>query len=178
MSSGQKHPVLIGQFELLLDDKNRLLIPADLRRSIPPEMGESFYLTMGINRVPWFWCEKVYENLVMDVPADMIPGEDELAFNQMIFGLASRAGWDKQGRLLVPDQMLKRASIGKEVTLVGVKDHLELWDRSAWAVRRDELEKQAAEVFKKARQARASAVSAQTTLTSEPVVLTLQTAPK
>jgi MraZ protein len=149
-----RQPVLIGEFELTLDDKNRLLVPAEIRRSIPPELGESFYLTMGVNRVPWLWIERTYEDLVMEAPADMIPGEDALAFNQMVFGLASKVAWDKAGRVLVPDRILKRASIGKEVTLVGVKDHLELWDRAAWEARREELEKRAMEVFARARQAR------------------------
>jgi MraZ protein len=149
-----RQPVLIGEFELTLDEKNRLLIPADVRRAIPPELGDSFYLTMGVNRVPWLWIERAYEDLVMETPVDMIPGEDALAFNQMVFGLASKLAWDKAGRVLVPDRMLKRAAIGKEVTLVGVKDHLELWDRTAWENRRDELERRALEVFDRARQAR------------------------
>lgn len=153
-----RHPVLIGEFELTLDDKNRLLIPAEVRRSIPPELGESFYLTMGVNRVPWLWVERAYEDLVMEAPVDMIPGEDALAFNQMVFGLASKLAWDKAGRVLVPDRMLKRSGIsGKDVTLVGVKDHLELWDRAAWEARREELEKRALEVFARARQAKQAA---------------------
>jgi MraZ protein len=36
---------------------------------------------------------------------------------------------DNQGRILLPDRLLKRAGIEKEVTLIGVQDHLELWNR-------------------------------------------------
>jgi MraZ protein len=154
VGTSARHPVLIGEFELTLDEKNRLLTPAEVRRSIPPEHGESFYLIMGINRVPWLYCERYYEELVMQVPTEMIPGEDMLAFDQMVFGMASKLAWDKQGRIVIPDRMVKRAGLGKEVTLVGVKDHLELWPRAAWEARREELEKRALEVFARARQAR------------------------
>jgi len=154
VGTSARHPVLIGEFELTLDEKNRLLTPAEVRRSIPSEHGESFYLIMGINRVPWLYCERYYEELVMQVPTEMIPGEDMLAFDQMVFGMASKLAWDKQGRIVIPDRMVKRAGLGKDVTLVGVKDHLELWPRAAWEARREELEKRALEVFARARQAR------------------------
>jgi len=154
VGTSARHPVLIGEFELNLDEKNRLLTPAEVRRAIPSEHGESFYLVMGINRIPWLYCERYYEDLVMQVPTEMIPGEDMLAFDQMVFGMASKLAWDKQGRIVIPDRMVKRAGLGKEVTLVGVKDHLELWPRASWEARREELEKRALEVFARARQAR------------------------
>jgi MraZ protein len=156
MGAAVRHPVLIGEHELTLDDKNRLLVPAEIRRSIPPELGDSFYMVLGINRVPWLYCERYYEDLVMQVPDDMIPGDDSLAFDQMVFGMASKLAWDKQGRILVPERMVKRASLDKDVTLVGVKNHLELWGRAAWETRREELEKRAPEVFARARQSRQS----------------------
>ena len=49
-----RHPVLFGEYELTVDDKNRLLVPAEIRRSIPPDYGETLFLVMGTNRVPWF----------------------------------------------------------------------------------------------------------------------------
>ena len=61
---------------------------------------------------------------------------------------------DKQGRVLLPDKMLKRAGIGKDVTLAGVKDHMELWNRSEWEDERDALLRRRAEIALKARQAR------------------------
>lgn len=154
MASSVRHPVLIGEYELTLDEKNRLLIPAEIRRSIPTELGESFYLQMGINRVPWLYCERYYEDMVMQDPPDMIPGDDAHAFDQLVFGMASKLAWDKAGRILLPERTVKRCELGKEVILVGVKNHLELWRPQAWEDRRQELEKRAQEVFARARLAR------------------------
>lgn len=151
MGTNPRYPVLIGEHELTLDEKNRLLIPSEIRKAIGPEYGEAFYLVMGLNRVPWLYSEKYYEDLVMQVPTDMIPGEDSLAFDQMVFGMASKLAWDKAGRVLVPERTLKRASLDKDVTLVGVRNHLELWGRTAWEARREELERRATEVFARAR---------------------------
>jgi MraZ protein len=39
---------------------------------------------------------------------------------------------DRQGRMVIPANLLERAGIGREVTVAGVYDHLEIWDRAAW----------------------------------------------
>jgi MraZ protein len=149
-----RHPVLTGEYELSCDEKRRILVPIEVRRAVPLEFGESFYCMRGINRVWWLYPEKVYETLVMQAPTEMVPSEDSLAFDQMVFGMTSRLPWDKQGRILLPDRMFRDESMGRELTLVGVRDHLELWGRAAWEARREELEARALEVFAKGKQAR------------------------
>ena len=142
-----RHPVLTGEFELNIDDKNRLLIPSEVRKSINQSThGDGFFLVMGINRKPWLYSERYYEELVTAAPADITPEQDLLAFDQLHFALASRVEPDGQGRLLLPQKILRRAGIQKEVTLIGVRDHLEVWNRGDWDARIDELEKQAAEI--------------------------------
>ena len=39
---------------------------------------------------------------------------------------------DKQGRLQIPSRFLKKEGISQEVTIVGVLDHFEIWDRQKW----------------------------------------------
>jgi len=143
-----QHPVLFGEYDLTVDDKNRLSVPAEVRRCIPAEMGDSLFMSIGRNRVPWFWPEKYYEHLASKIPSGMTPGEDQLAFDQLFFAMANKVSWDKQGRVLLPPKMLKRASIDKQVTLVGVRDHLELWNTAAWEAHREELERRASEIVR------------------------------
>jgi MraZ protein len=157
-----RHPVLYGEFELTIDDKNRLLVPADVRQKFLPEHGDAFFVVLGnsgylpVPRVPWMYPERYYEEMAMQAPVEMTPGDDRVAFDQMYYGLASRVPWDKQGRVLVPDRVLKRGKIGREVTLVGCRDHLELWNRTDWEPRREELERQSADIAARARLARSN----------------------
>jgi len=141
-----RHPVLFGEYELNVDEKNRLLIPSEVRSRIKPEEhGEALFLVVGIDRRPWLYPERYYEELVTRQPSDITPAHDLLAFDQMHFALASRLEPDKQGRVLLPDKILRRAGIQKEVTLIGVRDHLELWNRADWEARREELERRGPE---------------------------------
>lgn len=151
-----RSPLLYGEYELSIDEKNRLLIPADIRKAIQPDVhGEAFFLIVGINKVPWLYPERYYEQLVSETtPSEITPGEDLLAFDQMNFAMASRLPWDKQGRLLIPDKTLRRTGLGREVTLIGVRDHLQLWNRADWDNRRQALEARASEIALRAKQAR------------------------
>jgi MraZ protein len=150
-----RHPVLFGEYELNLDEKNRLLIPSDVRRAVnPEENGDGFFLVIGTNRLPWLYPERYYEQLVTQAPADITPAQDLLAFDQRHFSMTSRVEMDKQGRILLPEKTLRRASLQKEVTLIGVRDHLELWNRADWEARREELERHGPEIALAAKRVR------------------------
>jgi MraZ protein len=41
---------------------------------------------------------------------------------------------DGQGRVRIPPELAALADLDKEITLVGVRDHLELWNRERWQV--------------------------------------------
>ena len=150
-----RHLVLYGNYDLTVDDKNRILVPSEVRKKLEPERdGEAFFLVTGRDGKLWLYPERYYEQLVSRDPSELTPSEDVLAYDRMNLGLASRVEWDKQGRVLLPDRALKRAGIGKDVTLVGVRDHLELWNRSEWEAERDALEARRPDVVEKIRQAR------------------------
>ena len=150
-----QHAIFIGEFELSIDHKGRLLVPADLRRSIDPARdGDAFYLVVGVNRKPWLWPAKTYEEIVSQSEQDLTPDEDTLAFDQIYFAMASRVEPDKQGRILIPDKVLRRTGTEKEITLIGAKDHLELWNRPDWDRRFEENLDRLQELAIKRRQAR------------------------
>src|SRR5262249_40378944 len=122
------------------------------KKFVPDRDGEGFYLVVGVNRKAWLYPEKYYEALVQ-APPDVTPEEDLLAFDQML-ALAHRLELDAQGRLLIPDKMLKRTGTQKEITLIGAKNHLELWNRSEWDVRREELWERSSDIALRAKKAR------------------------
>ena len=150
-----RHLVLYGNYELTVDDKNRILVPSEVRKKLDPERdGEAFFLVTGRDGRLWLYPERHYELLVSRDPSELTPSEDTLAFDRLMLGLASRVEWDKQGRVLLPDKALKRAGIGKEVTLVGARDHLELWNRADCESEREQLETRRRDLVEKIRQER------------------------
>src|SRR2546426_966723 len=109
MERKPRQPLLYGEYELTIDEKNRLPVPAAVRKALDPEInGEAFFMVMGVNRKPWLYPKGYYQELVTLVPSDMTPGEEMLAFDQMNFAMASPLEWDAQGRVLIPEKTLRR----------------------------------------------------------------------
>ena len=147
--------VLYGEHDLLIDEKNRVSIPSEIRKSLDPERdGDKFFLVIGVNQRLWLYPDRAYETLVSKLASEMSPGDDMLDFDQMNFSMADRQKWDEQGRMPIPPKIVRRAGLGKEVTLIGVRDHLELWDRAEWEAHSQELITRRAEIAKRAKQAR------------------------
>ena len=67
--------------------------------------------------------------------------------------MASRVEWDKQGRMLVPESSRRRTQLNREISMIGVQDHLELWNRSDWEARQEYLYSRSAELAEKQREA-------------------------
>jgi MraZ protein len=152
-----QHAVFIGDYDLTIDPKNRLLVPAEVRRKFDPVRdGKAFLMVVGSNRKLWLYPKNYYESLVSQVPQDITPDDDLLAFNQLHFAMASEQEWDKQGRILINDKTLRRTGLGKEVTLIGSGNHLQLWNRAEWEQRYEELLSRSTEITLKARQARSA----------------------
>ena len=125
--------LLTGEFELSIDDKHRLFIPTRVREQISPDdHGSGFYLVLGINRILSLYPDGYYQRIALAVAPRTVAPDEMLAFERVNFALAGRVELDRQGRVLLPDKALKRANLKEQVTLIGVRDHLEVWNSQQW----------------------------------------------
>ena len=58
--------------------------------------------------------------------------QDVRAFSRLFYGQAQCVELDTQGRIRIPPELTSLANLNKEVVLVGVQDHLELWSAERW----------------------------------------------
>lgn len=148
-----QYAVLYGQHRISIDAKNRLLVPADVRKRLLPERdGSAFFIVTGDNGKLWLYPEKVYEGMAAGAAQDLAPDEEQLEFDHLHYGLADRLEWDKQGRILLPDDQLKETSTGKDIVLFGSRNHLEIWNRSDWDAYRLSLQTRRKEISLRAKQ--------------------------
>jgi MraZ protein len=125
--------LLTGEFEHTLDEKNRLFISNKLRSQIDvKEYGGDFYLAMGANGVLCLYPEKYFQQIAFAGAPGTAAPDEVVAFERMTFAMASRVELDRQGRLLLPEKTKKRANLGGSLTLVGVRDHIEIWNSEDW----------------------------------------------
>jgi division/cell wall cluster transcriptional repressor MraZ len=127
---------LTGEFDLILDEKNRILVPAECRKEILEAREENTLVCrIGRNRVLWLQPENYYREWLAQRRTSLVPGEDEEKFNEAHYGMIYRLTWDAQGRIVVPEKMIKRTNMGKNLTLVAAGDHMAVWNREDWEQR-------------------------------------------
>lgn len=122
---------LAGAHDLTVDTKNRLSIPFAIRRKLSEELdGHSFYVMPGRRKGTLaLYPEKYFERLRSEVPPDDALTDEAYEWRQFEYANSPLLEPDNQGRVLFPERMLRRAGLERDVTLLGVRDHLELWSR-------------------------------------------------
>jgi len=125
--------LLTGEYQHVVDDKSRVLISNKLRNQIDCDKhGSNFYLVLGANGILCLYPEKYFEQIVLATVPDAAAPDETVVFERMSFALASKVELDGQGRLLLNDRLRKRAGLRNQITLVGVRDHIELWNSESW----------------------------------------------
>jgi MraZ protein len=67
-------------------------------------------------------------------------GDELRDFERRIYPSASEIELDGQGRMIIPSKLRAYARLGNEVTIVGVRDHFEVWDRETWQAYQERLD--------------------------------------
>ncbi len=114
--------MLIGQALNKIDDKNRLVIPQDMRM----ELGEEFYVTNGLDGC--LFVMSVEEFTLFHTKISEQPLATVRKLQRFFFGDASRVRPDKQGRVLLTPALIKCAGLKRDVVVVGADNRVELWD--------------------------------------------------
>ena len=133
MSGTEIMLMLTGEYEHTLDEKGRLFVSNRLRGQIDvDEHGSSFYLILGTNGILCLYPEKYFQQIALAGAPGTAAPDEAVAFERLSFALASRVELDRQGRLLLGEKLRKRAKLENTLTLVGVRDHIELWNSNDW----------------------------------------------
>ena len=96
------------------------------------ESGGVVYLAPGTDGSLAIYTEESFSQLAARL-AQASPTEQQVrAFLRLFYARAQRVDLDKQGRIRVPADLAELCSLGRDVVLLGVQDHLELWSPSKW----------------------------------------------
>jgi MraZ protein len=122
--------LLTGTFPRTLDDKHRLALPKRIREQLGDPA--KVFFTPGPDQCLWLYTESALEGLAERL--DQAPATDSEArvFRRLYFAQIEAADVDRSGRVLVPERLLSFGGLKHEVVLIGVRDHLELWDTARW----------------------------------------------
>jgi MraZ protein len=132
-----------GHYEHSLDAKNRLSIPARFRVAF----SAGVVLAKDPETCVAVWTPAAHEAIIERALAGLNPmGSEYRKLSRFYQGNSFEVELDAAGRVTLPPPLLAHASIEKEVVVVGVGDHLEVWGAERWAKQQQSLDAEIGEV--------------------------------
>jgi len=129
--------MFLGEHAHTIDSKGRMALPARFRQDL--EKGAVISKGMGS-------CLSIYTLDRWNEKSDeLAAGKTSMElrdFERRIYPSANIIEMDGQGRLVIPANLRTYAKLDSEVTVAGVRDHIEIWDRATWQAYQQQLEEQ------------------------------------
>ncbi|MGD8396440.1 MAG: division/cell wall cluster transcriptional repressor MraZ [Candidatus Eiseniibacteriota bacterium] len=121
-------PIYHGQDVHAIDAKGRVNIPARHRRIASKKGSLEFWFTPGFDGCVFLWDAPgftEYAARISSLPSNI---QDTRRLRRRIFTRTTRVEPDHQGRVVIPEALRRQANLDSQVLILGVHDHLELWN--------------------------------------------------
>lgn len=128
---------MIGTYYHNIDVKGRMNFPTKLRECL----GTPFFITKGIDQVCLtVYAQEEWDHLAAKVAA--MPESKGGIIKRWIFSGAAEVTPDKQGRILIPQNLRQFAGLEKDVVVIGANNKAEIWEKSRWEALNDAMNRE------------------------------------
>lgn len=130
-----------GEYKHSIDPKNRMFLPATMR----DELGEEVFVVKGIDS-----CIAVYPKDAWEAFTEKLNSLPEIQARRVkrtLMASAAKTKIDGQGRVLISQSHKAYAGLDKNVYVIGVGNHVEIWDEDKWIAENDMNSEELAETL-------------------------------
>ena len=121
--------MLRGNHPARIDDKGRLKIPEGFRSVVESRYGPELFVTSVTGEYVRLYPMAVWQEVerrLADVPSSN-PSKQRFLDRVSFFGQV--AALDKQGRVVIPQLLRESAAMAGEVSVLGLQNHLAVWNQ-------------------------------------------------
>ena len=111
-----------------IDAKGRVIIPARFRDVLRADGADGLMISRMDSCLVGFTFNE-WRNIESKILAMAEKNDNMRRFRRVFIGGSFECSCDKQDRILVPPSLRQYAELEKEIVLVGVLDHFEIWSR-------------------------------------------------
>lgn len=119
--------MFIGEYHYNLDEKGRITIPVKFRQ----HLGIEFIITRGLDNCLFVYSKEAW-NENINKYKNLPNTKETRTFMRVFLSGAVECMIDKQGRTNITAPLMEYAELKKECVIIGVSDHLEIWDSDIW----------------------------------------------
>ncbi|MEE8469886.1 MAG: division/cell wall cluster transcriptional repressor MraZ [Dehalococcoidia bacterium] len=134
--------MFIGEYELRMDHKGRVAIPARFRE----EFGGGVVLSRGFDKCLIVYTTAEWQKVAERLASMSLTQINSRRLTRFTFSGAFDLGLDRQGRVILPPALRQYAGIGDEVIMIGAYSHLQIWSRELWNAEKQFMLEHAAEI--------------------------------
>jgi MraZ protein len=120
----------LGTHMHAMDAKGRLVLPADHRSLLE---GGKLVMTLGFDRTVDVHPIEEWQTIRASVAQMQRSDLQQRRMARAIYANASKQVLDKQGRISIPAKLREICGLTRDVAVVGMGDHIEIWDAERWA---------------------------------------------
>ncbi len=120
--------MFIGEYRHNLDNKNRVIVPAKFRE----ELGDTFVVTKGLDGCLTIYTTVQWTMLLEKLQKLPSTKRETRLYIRSLTSKATECECDTQGRIKLPPYLLAEGGLEKECVIVGVAEHVEIWNPQSW----------------------------------------------
>ena len=122
-----------GAYELSIDSKGRLAIPAKFRDLLLRHYSPFLVATLEKRSHLWLYPESEWDKVAAQLLNLKTAGNPKLqSYQNLLLHNADTLELDGAGRVLLPANLRQLVNFDKEVMVVGRRNRLEIWNRAVW----------------------------------------------
>lgn len=132
--------MFLGTYEPNLIGKGRIALPKKIREQLE---SNKIVLTVGFEKCIYGFEEKSWEEITRPELSRPLFSDSEgrdLRRKMCVKAMVIQLG--AQGRIVIPEGMMKYAGIQDQLTLIGAGDHFEIWDSQEWEAYSEKIKTQ------------------------------------
>ena len=122
--------MLYGEYNHNIDSKGRMNFPAKMRE----ELGPVFVITLWQGNCLAAFTDSEWKRISDRIR--QLPMSQSMDLVRYMFSNACSVEPDKQGRILIPQNLRDAVGLVKDVTVIGAMDRAEIWDTARWQERK------------------------------------------
>jgi MraZ protein len=116
--------MFVGTTQNSIDEKGRLTLSAKWRS----ELASGVVITRGFDKCLFIFPQSKYEAIARQIEEQGMALADVRAFARHLAAMAEMAEPDKQGRIIIPQNLREFAGLDGEAVVIGVVNRLEVWN--------------------------------------------------
>ncbi len=123
---------LLGEYECKIDAKGRIMVPASLKKQVPPEAEERFVINRGFEKCLVLYPMNEWRDISEEINKLNLYVKKNRDFVRYFQRGATELHLDGNNRLLLPKNLLGYADISKTIVLFAYSNRIEVWDKETY----------------------------------------------